>query len=120
VLVVTSVAVLFSTFSTPLLSGLYAAGITACGHFTPELRALITTRLGDASGLARALAAATHLLPDLHLFFVSGSFVDGKHVSVHGAYVGWTYAAATGAYGILFASCVMLIAIAVFARRDFV
>jgi ABC-type transport system involved in multi-copper enzyme maturation permease subunit len=45
VLVVIAVAILFSTFSTPLLSGLYTAGITACGRFSPELRALIQAKL---------------------------------------------------------------------------
>lgn len=120
VLVVTAVAVLFSTFSTPLLSGLYAAGITLCGHFTPELRAIIDGKLKDAPGFAAALKGATQILPDLHLFFISGSILDGKYVSVHGSYVSWAYVASTSAYGLLFAGCVLAVAVAVFARRDFV
>ena len=120
VLVVTAVAVLFSSFSTPLLSGLYAAGITACGHFTPELRALIASKLKDDPGLARGLSAATQVIPDLHLFFVSGSMLDGKHVSVHGLFVSWIYVAETAAYGLSFAACVLLLSMVVFSRRDFV
>jgi ABC-type transport system involved in multi-copper enzyme maturation permease subunit len=120
VLVVTAVAVLFSSFSTPLLSGLYTAGITLCGIFIPELRAIIAARLGDAPALATAARAATAALPDLHLFFVSGAEQGGRHVSVHAGYVGWGYVAATSTYGIAYAACVLLLASVVFSRRDFV
>src|SRR5262249_27559126 len=100
VLVVTSVAVLFSSFSTPLLSGLYAFGVTLCGTFLPELRAVIEARFAASPALGRALAGATLVLPDLHLFFVSGSVVDGAKVTVHGHYVGWDYVGSATAYGL--------------------
>ena len=120
VLVVTAVAVLFSSFSTPLLSGLYAGGVTVCGIFIPELRAIITNRLKDTPMVARVLTAITQLIPDLHLFFVSGDTIDGRRVTVHGSYVDWGYVGWTSAYGLLFAACVLLIAMVVFSRRDFV
>lgn len=120
VMVVTAVAVLFSTFSTPLLSGLYTAGITACGRFTPELKALIAAKLKGTPALAAALTSATNVLPDLHLFFVSGQMLDGVPVSVNGTYVDWTYVASAGGYAILFSTCTLLVAMAVFSRRDFV
>ena len=120
VMVVTAVAVLFSTFSTPLLSGLYTAGITLCGIFSPELRALITAKLKDAPEAAAVLRGATQIVPDLHLFFVSGQLLDGKWISVHGDYVGWGYVASASAYGVLFAACVLLVATIVFSRRDFI
>lgn len=120
VLLVTAVAVLFSTFSTPLLSGLYAAGVTISGIFIPEVRAIITARLKESPALAQALVALTHLLPDLHLFFVSGELIDGQHVSVHGAYVSWGYVAWACGYGLLFSACVLLLSMVVFSRRDFV
>ena len=120
VLVVTSVAVLFSSFSTPLLSGLYAFGVTLSGLFMPELHAAIAAKLKDSPQAARVLIGATHVLPDLHLFFVSGGTVDGAAVSVHGHYVGWGYVGSAGAYGLLYSACVLVIAAVVFSRRDFV
>jgi ABC-type transport system involved in multi-copper enzyme maturation permease subunit len=120
VLVVTAVALLFSTFSTPLLSGLYTAGIAACGRSTPELRALVETRLKESPALARALTGATSILPDLHLFFVSGTVENGHPVTVHGDYVGWSYVASATSYGLLYAACVLLLAVVIFSRRDFV
>jgi hypothetical protein len=62
----------------------------------------------------------THVVPDLHLFFVSGTMVDGKAISVHGTYVDWAYVGSATAYGLLFAACVMLLAMVTFSRRDFV
>ncbi len=120
VLVVTAVAILFSTFSTPMLSGLYAAGVTACGRFTPELRALIHAKLKGEPGLAAALTTATGVIPDLHLFFVSGSTVNNLRVSVNGNYVDWAYVGSASAYGLLFAGCVLALAVLIFSRRDFV
>lgn len=120
-LVVTAVAMLFSTFSTPFLSGLFTVGVFLIGRSTPELRALIAARFKDSPSLATALEWATQLLPDLHLFFVSGGTVAGKHVSVNaGDYVGWTYVAQAGGYGALYGACVLALAIWIFSRRDFV
>ena len=120
VLVVTAVATLFSTFSTPLLSGLYAFGITMCGRFLPDLRTIISARLKDVPDLAAALNGVTHVLPDLHLFFVSGGQVDGVAMSVNATYVGWSYVAWTSGYGLGYAACVLLLATVIFSRRDFV
>jgi ABC-type transport system involved in multi-copper enzyme maturation permease subunit len=121
VLVVTAVAILFSTFSTPFLSGLFTAGLFIIGRSTPELRTLITTRLKDSPTLATALVYALNVVPDLHLFFVSGGTVAGKTVSVNaGDYVSWGYVGSASGYGALYAGCVLLLAVLIFSRRDFV
>jgi ABC-type transport system involved in multi-copper enzyme maturation permease subunit len=116
--VVTAVAVLFSSFSTPLLSGAFTLGMFIVGHFTPELRELIS-HLGSAG--ARALFyGALRLFPDLHLFFVSGDMIDGRYVSVHNAYVDWTYVLVTSSYGVAYSACALALAMLLFSRRDFV
>ncbi len=120
-LVVTAVAVFFSTFSTPLLSGIFTAGIIGIGRSTPELHALITSQLKDVPGLQTTLDWATQLVPDLHLFYVSGSMVGGKWVTVNaGDFISWSYVAGASGYGALYAACVLALAMAIFARRDFV
>lgn len=116
--VVTAVAVLFSSFSTPLLSGAFTLGMFVVGHFTPELRELIA-RVGSTAARL-ALSAGLRLFPDLHLFYVSGAMVGGQYVSVHGAYVDWSYVGAAAAYGALYSACALALAMLLFSRRDFV
>jgi len=118
VAVITAVAVLFSSFSSPILSGALTLGIFAVGHFTPELRELIGKV--ESAPLAALLRGGMRVFPDLHLFYVSGSMVGGQHVTVHGAYVDWTYVAMAGLYGALYGAAAIALAMIIFSRRDFV
>jgi len=127
VVAITAVAVFFSTFSTPFLSGLFTLGIFVIGRSTPELRAFIASKFKDDPGMGRVLEAAMSILPDLHLFYVSGAMVHGKAVSVnptpphtYAEYVDWAYVASATGYGALYAGCVLALAVLVFSRRDFV
>jgi hypothetical protein len=112
------VAVLFSTFASPILSGAFTLGLFVIGRFTPELRELIGKLASPA--LRGALSAALRLVPDLHVFYVSGSMVEGRFVSIHGDYVDWTYVAVASGYGLAYAACALALAILIFSRRDFV
>ncbi len=116
--VVTAVAVLFSTFASPILSGAFTLGLFVIGRFTPELRELIGKLHSPA--LRGALSAALRLVPDLHVFYVSGSMVEGRYVSIHGDYVDWTYVATASGYGLAYAACALALGILIFSRRDFV
>jgi ABC-type transport system involved in multi-copper enzyme maturation permease subunit len=118
VVVVTAVAVLFSSFSTPFLSGLFTLGIFVVGRSTPELRELIAKLHSGA--LKVALSVGLRIVPDLHLFYVSGALVGGQPVSVHGTYVGWSYVATATAYGLGYGALALVLATALFSRRDFV
>ncbi len=118
VVVVTALAVLFSTFTTPILSGAFTLGIAVIGHFMPELNELIAKLHG--AGVRRVLAGAVRLFPDLHMFYVSGSMLDGHYVTVHADYVDWSYVAVASAYGVGYAACALALAMLIFSRRDFV
>jgi ABC-type transport system involved in multi-copper enzyme maturation permease subunit len=118
VVVVTAVAVMFSSFSTPFLSGMLTFGLWIIGHFTPELRELAGKLGGDAGRII--LLGLLRIIPDLHLFYVSGSLMGGRHVSIHGDYVDWSYVAAASGYGLFYAGCALALAMLLFARRDFV
>jgi len=129
-IVVTAVAVLFSSFSSPFLSGVFTLGIYVVGRLQPELRAL-DTRVAAAAGdgalgvgtlvVRGVLAVLTTVLPDLHLFYVSGHEVSGKVVSVHGpTFVDWGYLGYATAYGLVFTAALLFVAALVFRRRDFV
>jgi ABC-type transport system involved in multi-copper enzyme maturation permease subunit len=118
VVVVTAIAVMFSSFSTPFLSGMFTLGLALIGHFTPEARELIAKLASDTSRWL--LSALLRLVPDLHLFYVSGSMVGARAVSVHADYVDWSYVGTASLYGGLYAGCALLLAMLLFARRDFI
>jgi Cu-processing system permease protein len=117
VVVVTSVAVLFSSFSSPFLSGFFAAGFFVLGRSVPDIRAL-AERSGQALG--GALEIGTEIVPNLHLFYPSGTIIGGEHVSVHGTFVGAPYLLATTGYGIGYSLVILVLAMLIFRRRDFV
>ena len=117
VLVVAAIAIFFSSFSTPFLSGIFALGLWAIGRVTPDIEAATKA----ASGAIRATTKiALEIVPDLHLFSVSGSAVDGATVSVHGAFVGWDYVGLAALHGIGWIVGLVALASLLFHRRDFV
>ncbi|MDB4968238.1 MAG: hypothetical protein JWN44_3927 [Myxococcales bacterium] len=118
VTVVTAIAVLFSSFSTPILSGAFTLGMAVVGHFTPELREL-TARIGTVPSRI-AIAGAMRLFPDLNLFYVSGAMVGGQRVTVHGSFVDWGYVGTAALYGAAYSGCALALAMIIFSRRDFV
>ena len=109
-MLVTAVAMFFSTFSTPLLSAALTFGIYVAGHFNTELRnfdQVVSSK--PAAWLARAMY---HLLPDL-------SALDVKIQVVHGLPVGAGYVLWTAGYGVAYITALLLAATVIFARRDF-
>jgi hypothetical protein len=117
VLVVAAVAAFFSSFSGPVLSGVFTAGIWLVGRASDELRAAAAS---GASPVIRAVCrAALHVVPDLHLFQISGGELDGAGVSVHAEYVRWSYVAAAAGHGALYIALLLALAVVIFARRDF-
>ena len=117
VLVVAAIAVFFSSFSTPYLSGLFTFAVFFIGRVTPDL--------AYAAGRAkeewiRAIASiALRMVPDLHLYAVSGSDVGGQPVSVHGVFVGWDYVGWSALHGVGWIGLLLVAAMIVFSRRDF-
>jgi Cu-processing system permease protein len=109
-MLVTALALFFSTFSTPLLSAVLTLGLYIVGHFNADLRnfeSVVESR--SAAWLARALY---HFLPDLSAF-------DVKTQVVHGLDVPAGYLALTAGYGVLYIALLLAAAILIFSRRDF-
>jgi ABC-type transport system involved in multi-copper enzyme maturation permease subunit len=109
-MLVTAVALFFSTFSSPLLSASFTLGLYIVGQFNADLRnfeAVVRSRA--AARLARGVY---HVVPDLSAF-------DVKIQVVHGLPVPAGYLAMTTAYGLLYITAILLVATFVFSRRDF-
>lgn len=117
VTIVTAVAMLFSAFSTPFLSGLFSLGVFLVGRQVPDLQQL-AARIGGTTG--DVLQGLTRLLPNLHLFTPSGTIVGAERVSVHGQFVGAAYLGSVTAYALCYAALVLGLAMLIFRRRDFV
>jgi ABC-type transport system involved in multi-copper enzyme maturation permease subunit len=117
VVVVTSVAVLFSSFSSPFLSGFFALGLFVVGRSVPDIRALAQK---SAPAVREALNAGAAVVPNLHLFYPSGAIIGAEHVSVHGSFVGAPYLVSTTVYAVGYSVVVLVVAMLIFRRRDFV
>jgi ABC-type transport system involved in multi-copper enzyme maturation permease subunit len=119
VLIVAAIAIFFSSFSSPFLAGIFTFGLFFVGRVTPELRAAADTAKNEAVRVV--CKGALRVVPDLHMFGISGTAIDGKHVSVNaGDFVPWSYVGTASAYGAVYVGILLVLAILIFARRDFV
>jgi Cu-processing system permease protein len=118
VVTVAAIAVFFSSFSSPFLSGIFALALFVIGRLTPDLR---NAAAGADAPWIRAVSRATlEIVPDLHLFAVSGTNVGDKTVSVHGDFVSWGYVASAAGHGLFWIAALLVLACVIFQRRDFV
>lgn len=109
-MVVTAVAVLFSTFSTPTLSAMLTLGVWVIGRFSSDL-ILFARRSEDPA--VRALVTGVHyLLPNLEKF-------DIKHLVVYAMPIEPAYVGGAVAYGLLYIVFLIGLAALIFERRDF-
>ena len=116
VLTVAAIAIFFSSFSTPFLSGIFALALWVIGRVTPDIEA--ATKAG--SPVIRTVTEITlYIVPDLHLFAASGQAVDGAHVTVHGDFVSWGYVGLAALHGFGWIAGLLAFAAVLFHRRDF-
>jgi ABC-type transport system involved in multi-copper enzyme maturation permease subunit len=117
VMVVTSIAVLFSAFSSPFLSGFFALGCFVVGRSVPDIRAL-GGKMGSAS--KAILDVLCNLMPNLHLFYPSGAIVGAEDLSVHRQFVSPEYILSATGYGVAYSLVILVLAMLIFRKRDFV
>jgi ABC-type transport system involved in multi-copper enzyme maturation permease subunit len=109
-MLVTAIALLFSTFSSPFLSALLTAGLWVAGHFNNDLRNF--GAVVESPVLARLTRATYYVLPNFAAFDVKLQVVHAQAVPV--SYVGLTFL-----YGLTYIVLVLVGAVAIFSRRDF-
>ena len=109
-MIITAIALFFSTFSTPILSAAFTFGLFVVGHFSTDLRNFEQVVESPAAAtLARGLY---WVLPNLGQF-------DVKAQVVHAQPVPLGYMALTGAYAALYIAVLLVAAMVIFSRRDF-
>ena len=109
-MLVTAIAIFFSTFSTPILSAALTFGLFVVGHFSADLRNFQDAVESPAAG--RVAAALYWVLPNLAQF-------DVKAQVVHGQSVPAGYVAVAIAYAAAYIGLLLTISVIVFSRRDF-
>jgi Cu-processing system permease protein len=118
ILVITSVAMLFSSFSTPFVSGILTLGVFIVGRNVDMLQTFI--RSGKVGPIGPVLSAVPYVFPSLYLFYPSGRAVGEQWVSVHQSFVQTEYLVRATGYGLLYAAFCLLLAMVIFSRRDLV
>ena len=109
-LVVTSIAILFSCFTTPLLSAMFTIGLTVIARLSAELKTLANA--GDNEGFQQFAAVMYRVLPDLATF-------DIRTAAAYGRPVDWEYVGYATGYGAVWIVLLLALATVVFQYRDF-
>lgn len=107
--VLAAAALCFSTWAAPGPAAAATGGLYVVGHFRAELQHFET--VVDAPPAVVFAAGLARLLPDLAAF-------DVKAAVVHGQPVGAAYMALTAGAGTAYILAFLVVAVAVFARRD--
>jgi ABC-type transport system involved in multi-copper enzyme maturation permease subunit len=110
ILLVTALAMFFSTFSSPTLSAIMTIGFYVIGHLTGDLK-----RIAEKTQSATTeyiMTALYYVCPNLEVLNTKGQAASGVLMSSE-------YQLTATAYGLLYASILLLAACHVFERRDF-
>jgi ABC-type transport system involved in multi-copper enzyme maturation permease subunit len=106
---VVALALLFSCFTTPLLSILYTAGLYIAGLFVAEMRNFQSETMSQ--GLQTLLRWLSYLLPNFENF-------DVMAAAAHGRAIPGVLIAQNTAYTALYCAVVLTAAAAIFTRRN--
>jgi Cu-processing system permease protein len=109
-MIVTAVALFFSTFSSPMLSTLFTLAFWVAGHFNADLRQY--GEIVEAPIVASVAKAFYYILPNLAPFNVKAEIVHAIPVST-------SHVVLTLGYAGIYISILLIAAILVFRRRDF-
>ena len=107
--VITAVALLFSTFTSATLSAIFTLAIYAVGHLSTDLKQFGAQM--DSVGKA-VLNALYYVLPNLERFNLKGQVIHQVNIS-------GTDVLLTTAYGLAYAGLLLVLASIIFQRRDF-
>ncbi|MBW2268207.1 MAG: ABC transporter permease [Deltaproteobacteria bacterium] len=107
---IVAVATLFSSFSTPLLSSFFTAGVWLAGHLTRDLRDVGLR--SNSEWVGEAGVWLHRMLPDLQSFNLTIEAVHGLPVTAADVWLPLVYGAA-------YTTLLLLAATLIFDRRDF-
>jgi ABC-type transport system involved in multi-copper enzyme maturation permease subunit len=112
VLVLAAVALLFSSFSTPFLTGVFTLGIWLAGRSADDMATMKSKQLSE--GVRKLLHAGAEVLPNLQLYVPARALLYDQ-----GSAVLWKYVVTSAGYGMLYSALLLALAAVIFERRDF-
>ena len=107
-LILCSLALLFSSFSSPLLSAVFAFSLFVIGSFAEDLRLFARMTRGLTHGLA---ATAAYLVPNFSALNVIGQVAHEQPIS-------WHLIACNTAYALAYSTMAICGAVLIFERRN--
>ncbi len=107
-IVMTAITLLFSSFSTPIMSAVFALAMFIIGSFAEDLRAFAAMSHGATKSVASALA---YLVPNFAALNVITPVAHGEPVPGH--IIAWNTA-----YALVYAAAAVSAAVIIFERRD--
>ena len=114
VMILTAVALLFSSFSTPFLTGAFTFGVWLVGRAADDMVAMQTRVLSP--GVRDLLRGLAEVVPNFNLF-VPGRTTLISHAGELGSPL--RYVLTSMSYAVLYATVTLFVAALVFRRRDF-
>jgi ABC-type transport system involved in multi-copper enzyme maturation permease subunit len=108
-MIVTAVAILFSTFSTPTLSAMFTLAVFVMGRLSGDLKLFAEQFAGP--GLRLIVHWLYLILPDLSGFQIGSQIVNDLPLAP-------SKVALTALYGVAYILMLLLLAIGIFQRRD--
>lgn len=105
-----AVALMFSTFSTPMLAALYTFAVYVIGHFSADLR--LAAELSESPVVRVILTVLYYVVPNLSNF----SFITEAS---HGQVVPLRMAVSATVYAIIYTSILLSASVLIFQRRNF-
>lgn len=109
-LLVTALALFFSTFSTATLSAIMTLGFYVIGHLTTDLKGLAEN--SQHAAVQTVVTGLYYVWPNLEVLNVKGQASTNAIVDL-------SYVATASMYGLLYAALLLTAACAVFRDRDF-
>lgn len=110
ILIVTAIALFFSTFTSSTLSAIFTLGLYVIGHLTADLRTMVANSEG---GVGKAVVDLLYYLcPNLEMLNIKGQAAVGVSAAPE-------YVMLASLYGLLYAGVLVTGACLVFQRRDF-
>ncbi len=111
-LVVTATALLFSSFSSPVLASMFTIGFTLIGKLSAGLVEFSEHGEASSDGFRSFARVLYHVVPDLQTFNV-------RTAASYGTEVPWEYIAYSTGYALAWSAALLLLASIIFQFREF-
>lgn len=118
VLLILSVALFLSSLTGPILAGFLSLALFVLGRSSEFMLQIAASGKTGMSGLDYLLRGAYYVIPDFHLFAVSGAL--NQRVSIHGEFFTWSYVGYACGYGALYITIMLGLTMLRLRRKDLV